>query len=105
MDGLTQELVERCLEVSRAEVERAIGTDDSGEQGRLHLDARALLDATAWKVLVPFVVSLSASVTSAAITARRIREQSVKGLKEMIQERLGQQIRIDSARIEELSMC
>lgn len=101
MPDLTQELVERCLEVSRAEVEKAIADDDSGGPERLHLLVPALLAVTAWKVLVPFLVSVSAGVASAAITARWIREQSVKGLKEMLQERMGQRIRIDDTRIEE----
>jgi hypothetical protein len=52
-------------------------------------------------VLTLFFVSLSAGVTVAAINAKRIKDQNVKGLKEMMQERIGQKIQVDPARIEE----
>jgi hypothetical protein len=48
-----------------------------------------------------FVVSLSASVTAAAVYARRTKEKDIRGLKEMIQERMGQKIHLDPMRIEE----
>jgi len=102
MQILTDELVDRCFNECRKEVANVLGAEEQRKDDRsLHMDPTAILAIVAWKVLVPFVVSLSASVSAAAINAKLIKGQSVKGLKEMIQERVGQPIRIDPTRVEE----
>ncbi len=102
MQILTDELVDRCFNECRKEVANVLGGAEQPKDDRsLHMDPTAILAVLAWKVLAPFVVSLSASVSAAAINAKRIQGQSVKGLKEMIQERVGQPIRIDPTRVEE----
>src|SRR5262249_42708803 len=102
MQVLTDELVVRCFNECRKEVANVLGAGEQDKVDRsLHMDPSAILDIVAWKIVAPFVVSVFASVSAAAINAKRIKEQSVKGLKEMIQERMGQPILIDSTRVEE----
>jgi hypothetical protein len=99
---VTTELMEKCLNVCRSEVARAFGPDAQGaERKSLHMDATAIIGLLVWKIVAPFFVSVTAGVTAAALNAQRIKEQNVRGLKEMIQERMGQKIRIDPTRIEE----
>jgi len=100
MPIVTQELIEECLNVCRIEIVREFAEDNLRDQS-LHMDAMATLDPLVWKIVAPFIASLSAAVSAAAINARRVKEQDVQGLKEMIQERMGQKIRFDPARVEE----
>jgi len=99
---LTQRLVDECAHACESELLREFDSSrtETGHE-TLHMEATAILTLLAWKVLTPFFVSLSAGVTAAAINAKRIKDQNVKGLKEMIQERIGQKIQVDPARIEE----
>ena len=102
MQIMTPKLLGKCLAACREELSRTLSADGQGEPNKsLHMDASALLDITAWRILTPFIVSLSAGVTAAAINSKWIMRQPIKGLQQTLEERVGQPIRVDPARTEE----
>jgi len=92
----TTELSDRCLSACLRELRFALSTDVGREkQTELHFPAPPeLLDLLAWRVLIPFIVSVTAGSTVASLKARWIKDQPSKNLKDEATARLGHEIRL-----------
>jgi len=102
MIALTEELSNRWLTVCKAELAAELHTDPPNRiHTELHFDATVLLELLARQVLLPFVVSVTAGSTIAALKARWIKDQPVEKLNSGVAERFGQEVRLGDDRVRE----